>query len=188
MTKQRPAPTLVDDSERARRLASEGAHLLAARRPGEAAVFLIRAWELDPHDASIAINLGGAYILQGKHKLAIPVLEAASRLEPDNPMVWTNLAAAYLGKPPLAGPKDQDQAIAAYEKVLALDPRAPHVHYNLGLIYLDRHDTIQAALYFVNALATDPNDRDAQLWLDRISRGDLGRDDGRDSGAHGTAD
>lgn len=188
MTKQRPAPTLVDDSERARRLASEGAHLLAARRPGEAAVFLIRAWELDPHDASIAINLGGAYILQGKHKLAIPVLEAASRLEPDNPMVWTNLAAAYLGKPPLAGPKDQDQAIAAYEKVLALDPRAPHVHYNLGLIYLDRHDTIQAALHFVNALATDPNDRDAQLWLDRISRGDLGRDDGRDSGAHGTAD
>lgn len=163
----------ADVTQRVRRLATEGAHLLASKRPAEAAVFLVRAWELDPHDASIAINLGGAYILQGKHKQAIPILEAASHLEPNNPMVWTNLAAAYLGKLPLAGPEEQEQAIAAYEKVLVLDPKAPHVHYNLGLIYLDRHDTIQASLHFMNALAVDPNDRDAQLWLDRIGRGEF---------------
>ena len=59
------------------------------------------AWELDPQSAAAAINLGGAYVLQGKHERAIPALEAATRLEPDNPMAWVNLAAAYLGKLPL---------------------------------------------------------------------------------------
>ena len=133
---------------------------------------LIEAHQLDPQNAAIAINLGGAYILQGKHALAVPVLEAASRLEPDNPMVWTNLAAAYLGKLPFATPERQDRAIAAFERALVLNPRAPHVHYNLGLIYLERNDTQRAAELFRDALDTDPSDRDAKRYLDSILRGD----------------
>ena len=35
---------------------------------------------LDPDSLEAAINLGGAYILLGKHAQAVPVLEAASRL------------------------------------------------------------------------------------------------------------
>ncbi|MGQ9491449.1 MAG: tetratricopeptide repeat protein [Anaerolineae bacterium] len=162
-----------DVLERVRRLVSEGARLLAARRPGEALPLLAEAWDLDPHNAVTAINLGGAYILQGKFRRAIPILEEAARLEPDNPMVWTNLAAAYLGRLSLATLEQQDRAIAAYERVLALDPRTPHVHYNLGLIYLERRDLVRAAAYFHEALLTDPADRDAQFWLDKIARGDL---------------
>jgi tetratricopeptide (TPR) repeat protein len=153
------------------RLVSEGARLLAARRPGEAAELLSEAWELDPQNAAAAINLGGAYILQGKHERALPALEAATHLEPDNPMAWMNLAAAYLGKLPFATQERQDRAIAAFERVVALNPRTPHVHYNLGLIYLERNDPERAAGYFRAALDTDPTDRDAQHWLDRISRG-----------------
>lgn len=164
-------PTAV--AERVRRLVSEGARLLAARRPGEALPLLAKAWELDPHNAATAINLGGAYILQGKYKRAVPVLEEAARLEPNNPMVWTNLAAAYLGRLSLATFEQQERAIAAYERVLTLDPRTPHVHYNLGLIYLERRDLTRAAACFHEALLTDPDDRDAQYWLDRIARGDL---------------
>ena len=166
------APQLPDSSfelsERVRRLVAEGARLLAARRPGEAVVRLQVAWGLDPQNVSAAINLGGAYILQGKHRLAIPVLEAASVLEPDNAMVWSNLAAAYLGALPLANAQRQQRAIEAYERALALDPRAPHVDYTLGLIYLERYEPLRAALHFTSALDTDPNDRDARHWLNRI--------------------
>ena len=159
-----------DRPARVQRLVGEGAHLLAAKRPGEAAEILSEAWKLDPENVAAAINLGGAYILQGKHERAIPTLEAATRLEPDNPMIWVNLAAAYLGKLPFATQERQDQAIAAFERAVALNPRTPQVHYNLGLIYLERNDQARAADCFRDALDTDPTDRDAQHWLDQISR------------------
>ncbi len=161
---------LADRAARAQRLVGEGARLLAAKRPGEAVEFLSEAWELDPQNVAAAINLGGAYILQGRHERAIPTLEAAARLEPDDPMIWVNLAAAYLGKLPFATSERQARAIAAFERALALNPRTPQVHYNLGLIFLERDDPGRAADYFRDALDTDPTDRDAQHWLDQISR------------------
>ena len=172
---QDPASVLAEQatqrSERVRRLVGEGARLLAAKRPGEAIVKLAEAWELDPRNVAAAINLGGAYILQGRHEHAIPVLEAASLLEPDNAMVWSNLAAAYLGQLPLATSERQQRAIEAYEKALAVDAQAPHVHYNLGLIYLERDELLRATSHFYSALETDPSDRDARYWLGKIQVG-----------------
>ncbi len=172
--KSRPSDPKRD--EQLQRLLADGAQLLSQGRPGEAIAVLTKARELDPDNAVAAINLGGAYILQGKHRQAVPVLERAAQLEPDNAMVWMNLAAAYLGKLPFATPAMQDQAIDAFKHALTLNPRAPHVNYNLGLIYIERGDIEQAALYFYAALETDPNDRDAQTWLDRIRRGDIRMD------------
>ena len=86
-------------------------------------------------------------------------------------MIWVNLAAAYLGKLPFATQERQDQAIAGFEHAVALNPRTPHVHYNLGLIFLERDEPGAAADCFRDALDTDPTDRDAQHWLDQISRG-----------------
>ncbi|MCX6028541.1 MAG: tetratricopeptide repeat protein [Chloroflexi bacterium] len=164
-------------AERVQALLAGGTRLLAAKRPGEALPLLTEAWELAPDNAAAAINLGGAYILQGKHAQAVPVLEAAVRLEPDNPMVWINLAAAYLGKLPFATAERQERSIQAFERALALDPVAPNVHYNLGLIYLERsvgdrldQDAERAAAHFTAALETNPNDRDAQHYLDNIRK------------------
>lgn len=164
-----------NDAERSRRLTGEAAQLLSQHRPGEAVPMLLKARELDPGNAAAAINLGGAYVLQGKHKQAVPILEEAARLEPENAMVWTNLAAAYLGKLPFATAEMQERAIVAFKTALRFDPRAPHVNYNLGLIYLERQDIEQAALHFYAALETDPNDRDAESWLERIRRGEAGK-------------
>jgi Flp pilus assembly protein TadD len=168
--------------EQVRRLVADGARLLAAKRPGEAVPKLEEALSLDPENVSAAINLGGAFILQGKHDRAVPALETASRLEPDNPMVWSNLAAAYLGKLPFSDRARQDRAIVAYERALMVDSRTPNVHYNLGLIYLERDDTLRAAAHFLSAVEADPGDRDAQLWLDRIRRGDGGPADSPSTG------
>ena len=63
-------------------------------------------------------------------------------------MVWTNLAAAYLGKLPFATPERQERAISAFEQALALEPHTPHVSYNLGLIYMARNDLANALRCF----------------------------------------
>jgi Flp pilus assembly protein TadD len=168
-----PQRSSVDQTERVRQLVADGARLLGSRRPGEAVTKLVEARRLDPRNVPAAINLGGAYILQGKFGQAVPVLEAAAQLEPDNVMIWTNLAAAYLGKLPVATRERQDRAIEAYERALKLDPHVPHVHYNLGLIYVERKDFQHAAAHFYLALESDPNDRDAQLYLRKLQRGDL---------------
>ncbi|HEY64356.1 MAG TPA: tetratricopeptide repeat protein [Caldilineae bacterium] len=157
-------------AHRVRELLNRGAHLLSSRRPGEAAAVLEEAYALDPENVDVAINLGGAYVMQGKFSKAVPLLEAASEREPNNSMVWTNLAAAYLGRLELSSREMQDKAIAAFERALSVDPQAPNVNYNLGLIYKERGDLQRAAAHFWRALEVNPNDRDARWWLDRIQR------------------
>ncbi|MEZ4771149.1 MAG: tetratricopeptide repeat protein [Caldilineales bacterium] len=155
---------------RGRDLLAEGARLLNSGEAAEAASYLEEAVRLLPDNPDAAVNLGGAYILQRRHNQAVRVLEAASQRHPDHVMLWVNLAAAYLGALELSGPQQQARAIAAYEKALALDGKTPHVHYNLGLIYHDRGDLDAARRSFELALETNPDDRDAQRWLHRLTQ------------------
>jgi tetratricopeptide (TPR) repeat protein len=156
--------------QRYRSVLNESARLLKANRPGEAIKKLRPLLEEHPNDPDIAINLGGAYILQRKWRKAAQVLEQAAKENPDNAMIWTNLAAAYLGRLETAGPKHQEQAIAAYERALQADPNAPNVNYHLGLIHKERGDLNRAAAHFQRALEVNAADRDARYWLDKIGR------------------
>lgn len=171
---QRRAQIEAQNAEYRRRrgheLLAEGARFLSQRRPGEAALKLQEAAALLPDNVEVAINLGGAFIMQHRYAQAVSVLERASQLAPDNPMVWTNLAAAYLGRLETSGPQQQLQAINAYERALVLDPQAPNINYNLGLIYHDRREWTEARRHFQRALEVDPNDADAQHWLDKLDR------------------
>jgi len=147
---------------------NESARLLRANQPEEA-VTLLRPWHARrPTHPDLAINLGGAYILQRKWDKAVWALEAAAQAHLGNAMLWTNLAASYLGTLETAGPKQQRQAIAAYEQALVADPQVPNVLYHLALIYVAQQAWAQAQRYFQEALAVQPQDRDAQRWLDRI--------------------
>jgi cytochrome c-type biogenesis protein CcmH/NrfG len=154
--------------DRARQLLNEGAELLRQRRPVEAADQLERAWQLDPTLIEVAINLGGAYVMQGRYAEAVSVLEEASRIEPDNVMLWINLAAAYLGTLEISDEEGQLKAISAFEQALALDPDAPSVNYNLGLIYKQRGEAERAAAHFWRALEVDPSDSDARTRLRQL--------------------
>ena len=152
-----------------RELLRQGTRALQQGQASQAVRLLEQAHRLDPDNPDAALNLGGAYILAKKFNRAVDILELLSQREPDNPMVWTNLGAAYLGNPVLAGDEQQQRAIAAFKKALELDPATPHVAYNLGLIYLDRQDSTAALHWFRQAVATDPHDRDAQRYIDRLS-------------------
>jgi tetratricopeptide (TPR) repeat protein len=154
--------------EEALRLLNLGANLLAQGRATDALGCLEQAYRLDAGSVPVCINLGGAYVMCGRHKRAIPVLEAARDAEPGNAMIWINLGAAYLGNPVLATADQQNQAIGAFEKALQIDPAAPNVHYNLGLILLDRGDRDLAVAAFRRAVEVNPLDRDARQWLGKL--------------------
>lgn len=146
----------------------ESARLLGQNRPGEAVERLLPFYQSHATDPDLAINLGGAYILQRKWERAARVLRQAVEAHPHNAMLWTNLGAAELGVLETAGPKQQERAIRAYEKALEADAAAPNVHYHLALIYKHRGELNRAAAFFQRALEVEPNDRDARNWLDRM--------------------
>jgi tetratricopeptide (TPR) repeat protein len=83
-------------------------------------------------------------------------------------MLWINLGAAYLDRPPHTTPAGEEQAIRAFERALELDPVAPSVSYNLGLIYSERGDLAQALAHFRAAICANPHDRDAIRWREAI--------------------
>lgn len=152
----------------ARHLLNRGAQLLEQGKSQEAVAILERALQLDSESVPALINLGGAYVMAGRHREAVPLLEAACDEEPENAMIWINLGAAYLGNPVLASAEQQMQAIKAFETALELNPAAPNVHYNLGLIFLDRNETDLATAAFRRAVQVNPFDRDARNWLRKL--------------------
>ena len=164
-------PTSDNDGSAAnyRTKLNESARLLRANRPGEA-IAVLEALKADlPKDPDIAINLGGALILQRKWSQAVRILSKAVDVSPDNALLWTNLAAAYLGRLETSGPKHQARAISAYEKALRIDPSAANVHYHLGLIYKRQGNLSRASAMFQRALEINPNDHDARYWMENLS-------------------
>ena len=162
MTNDNPLPdlqTTINDS----------AKLLQQNLPEEAATLLEPYHQQTPTHPDLAINLGGAYILQQKWDRAVRVLSKAADANPENVMLWVNLGAAHLGNLQTAGPKQQERAIRAYERALTIDPTTPNVHYHLGLIYKARGEFNRATAFFQRALEVQPADRDARYWIDQLA-------------------
>lgn len=147
-----------------------GTALLHQGKAARAVPLLEKAYALNPAHVDTAVNLSGAYILTNKFRLAEPILETLAEVQPDNAMIWTNLGAAYLGNPILAREEQQLKAIAAFEQALAADPNAPHVAYNIGLIYRDRGENEKAVHWFKQAVQTNPLDTDAEKLIHRLEQ------------------
>ena len=145
-----------------------GTELLHRGKVNDAVLVLEKAHSLNPDHFDASLNLGGAYILTKKFKQAVALLEKLREQAPENAMLWTNLGAAYLGNPVLAREEEQLQAIAAFERALAIDPVAPNVAYNIGLIYRDRREYDLAAAWFERALQANPNDQDARNLMQKM--------------------
>lgn len=58
--------------------------------------YLLRAWELQPANLILVIELSGAYGVLGKHKEAISVLEEGIKYHPNEPRILFNLGISYL--------------------------------------------------------------------------------------------
>ena len=152
------------------KLLARGTAALHQGKIDEARKLLEQAHQLNETDGNATLNLAGVYILSKRFKQAVELLDPLTKIEPDNPMVWTNLGAAYLGNPVLASKENQQKAITAFEKALEIDPQVPNVAYNLGLIYRDRQENSQAISWFRRALETNPNDKDARHYIELLSK------------------
>jgi tetratricopeptide (TPR) repeat protein len=53
-------------------------------------------------------------------------------------------------------PGSQEEAVAAYEKVLAIDPEHAAAHINLGTLYYNRQDHMKAESHYRQAIEADP--------------------------------
>ena len=145
-----------------------GTELLQRGDIERAITLLERAHHIDPEHRDTAINLAGAYILHKKFKQAAALLESIKDAHSENAMVWINLGAAYLGNPILAKDKDQLKAISAFKKALELDPIAPNIAYNIGLIHRDRKENDQAIAWFEQAIKANPLDKDAKKLIKKL--------------------
>jgi len=103
--------------------------LMAARHFAEARQLLAPLEAAAPGSFRAHFDLGNAYF--GLHDLdhAVAEFTAAAQLKGDSPSVWQNLGVAE----EQAGKKDE--ARAAFEKVLQLDPKNEAVRQHLGQLH-----------------------------------------------------
>ncbi len=169
MTK-RKEETAAQTQKRFEALFRRGTEMLHRGESDRAVQLLERAYHLDSEHVDTAVNLSGAYILSKKFKRAVEILEPASKQNPYHAMIWTNLGAAYLGNPILARDEEQQQAVTAFKRALDINPIAPNVAYNLGLIYRDRGELEEAITWFQKAVQANPNDQDARNIIERLQK------------------
>jgi Tetratricopeptide repeat/FG-GAP repeat/FG-GAP-like repeat len=110
-------------------------HRVRASAAAAIAVFVIIALALPTRAAESAappapgLSEASAKLQQGDFAGAIPILEAVTARTPDDLRAWRLLAYSYLKQ------KDTDHALAAYGKVLTLDPGNPAALYNVGVVH-----------------------------------------------------
>jgi tetratricopeptide (TPR) repeat protein len=135
-------------------------------------------------DAHRANNLGVALLEQYKHKEAAAEFQRALKLDPKLSIARLNLAIALLYVPDLAGAQREAQAaaqalpsapqpyyvlglvaraqsraedaIAAFQRVLQIDPNDTGANINLGQLYAQQRKNDEAVAAFKTALAAEP--------------------------------
>ncbi len=158
----------MSNSQEFARYFMTGTQLLHQGKAEKAIRPLEQAHDLDLAHVDTAINLSGAYILRKNFRKAVSLLEPFTKSDANHLMIWTNLGAAYLGNPVLAKDGDQLKAIHAFKMALEINPIAPNAAYNIGLIYYQRKEPANAAIYFQKAIQADPHDRDARSLYDKM--------------------
>jgi len=103
-----------------------GEVLLQLQQPEAALPYLRRASALAPNDLATHLHLAAAAKLTGSYGWAATALKRATQLAPDNAEVWADLGGVLLTIHRNAGRrKFLDEAIAAWERSLDIDPDQP---------------------------------------------------------------
>jgi cytochrome c-type biogenesis protein CcmH/NrfG len=108
------------------------------------------ALAIEPSLGTARVNLAIALLYAGQLDAARAAAEAAATALPDAPQppYVLGLIAKAQDRP--------DDAIAAFRRVLRLDPSDAATRINLGQVYLQQRDAVQAVSLFREALAAEP--------------------------------
>jgi adenylate cyclase len=131
-------------------------------RPEEALQAMRQAMRLNPrYPFFYATNLGMSYRMTGRYAEAIATLKEAVSRNPNDIGAYLNLASSYLGQWGTQQGGDEQtltQALAAAQRVIALNDSIPGGHSLLGAVYLWQKQYEQAIAEMERAIAVDPND------------------------------
>lgn len=95
-----------------------------------------------------------AYNNVKRHEDTLPIIEGAISLDPFNPALHYQLGTAYMYL------MRTDEARAALERSLELEPAQPNAYTNLGVLSLQEGDGVGYVSHFVKAVAIDPKDHE----------------------------
>ncbi len=110
------------------------------------------AYNLNPNDFDIYINLGNVFFEKGSYDNALVVYKKALEANPHNSRLHCNLGYLYWGKGNI------EEAVKEYEKAIKYDNTYDIAYNNLGVIYLDDYGKVQKAIeLFEEARKYNPN-------------------------------
>jgi tetratricopeptide (TPR) repeat protein len=118
-----------------------------------------RAAELMPEDDSTQTKAGNFMLLAGRFQDAQGIAERMLKRNAKN------VDAQILIANSLAGLKDIDGAVSAFEKAVEMDPNRSSTYTELGSVQFEKGDRDKAEAAFRKAIDIDPKSADAHLAL-----------------------
>jgi Flp pilus assembly protein TadD len=143
-------------------LAAAHLHLgfvLQAENKSGASTEWMKAYELSPHDAKVATEVGKALADAGHDEQAVPILEQANRLDPKSIGTADQLALA------LQRVNRVQDALPLLQSVVEAEPRNANALINLGLALSQVHRATDAVPFLQRAIAIKPSDATAHQDL-----------------------
>ena len=141
-----------------------GIELANREKLSEAAEQFVEALQVNPEFAEAHYNLGLIRLKWGDLDGAVRSFREALRINPLYTLAQLRLANA-LTQLARDDQRYVDEAIAAYRRVLTLDPKQPEAHFNSGFLAAKRLDFRTAAAEYEKTLSLDPKYPGARLNL-----------------------
>ncbi len=139
------------------------------------------ALSADPDSPELNDGLADLYFRIGRVRDAEATAKALLAKSPGNLDAHKLLGRIYLralgdGSNPPSSPNALDQAIAEYEKIVALDPKSVEERMVLGQLYTFKHEPQKAEEQFKTAQSLEPDSEEVVLNLARLyaESGDVG--------------
>jgi tetratricopeptide (TPR) repeat protein len=120
-----------------------------------------QAAEIDPKLRVARLNQAIALLNLGKMDPARPILEDATKNDPNDPHVWFTLGLLFKNT------ADSEGAVNAFRHVIAIDPDDANTWYFLGSAYAQSRKFPEAIDAFEHALKLDPLHASAEFGLSR---------------------
>ncbi len=154
-----PASEALQKREELYRFNNLGVALMEQYKHEDAVKQFKQAVDRDANFAIGRINLAMAHYFLNDSRLAIAEAQAALKLAPASLQAQYVLGAAYKKD------RQYDESLAAFNKVLTVDPKDPYTNIQIGQIYSTKQKYAQAAEVFRRALEAEPYNSTAAYSL-----------------------
>jgi tetratricopeptide (TPR) repeat protein len=125
-----------------------------------------------PEELQALILMVRAYQAQQQDERSVELLNAAARRDPFNPAIHYELGSAYMRL------EQWDEARAALEKSLEIEPAQPNAYTFLAILNLQSGDGVGYVTHFIKSLKVDPRDHELPgllaAFLYRLELVDIG--------------